>query len=294
MRICTGHGVKLQENSVQINESGVDFKAVVAKDEDGVTWILRIPRRESSMRAADQEKQVLDVLQSKADFEVPVWTVFSEELIGYQALQGKPAAVIDLEVQDYVWHIDKDPLPDAYYATLGHVMAEIHNIPVQLLQGIDLPRVKSEDVQASMRQRMEHVKQCYHVHPDRWHMWQTWLDDKSIWPPHNGFYHGDLHPGHIMVNENSQVTGLLDWTEAGMGDVSTDFLSHYLLFGREGLDRLLAAYADAGGRVWPKMAEHIVALHHTSGITVAEYAAVSGLSDMEEMAREMLKAPPES
>ena len=38
-----------------------------------------------------------------------------------------------------------------------------------------------------------------------------------------GVKHGDLHPGHILIDENQCVTGVIDWSEVGIGDVSADF-----------------------------------------------------------------------
>ncbi len=74
----------------------------------------------------------------------------------------------------------------------------------------------------------------------------------------------------------------------GIADVSVDFMSHYLLFGKDGLSKLIDAYDNAGGKTWSRMNEHIIELLSTSGITVAEYAQTSGLEDMHEAAKHML------
>ncbi|BBP88601.1 hypothetical protein BsIDN1_22190 [Bacillus safensis] len=58
----------------------------------------------------------------------------------------------------------------------------------------------------------------------------------------------DLHPGHILIDENQCVTGVIDWSEVGVGDVSADFLSHQLLFGKEGLTKLIHAYEKKSRR----------------------------------------------
>ena len=130
--------------------------------------------------------------------------------------------------------------------------------------------------------------------PARLEAWLNWVNHPDIWPVKSGLKHGDLHPGHVLVNDRHEVTGLIDWTEAAVGDVSEDFLSIYLLFGEAGLDGVMAAYQRAEGLTWSGMKAHILALHHTSGITVAEYAEVSGLDEMKTMAEEILKAPPDS
>lgn len=65
-------------------------------------------------------------------------------------------------------------------------------------------------------------------------------------------------------------------------------MSHRLLFGNDGLTKLIDAYDNAGGKTWSRMDEHIVELLTTSGITVAEFAEISGLQEMYEAAANML------
>ncbi|MCL2581642.1 MAG: phosphotransferase [Streptosporangiales bacterium] len=36
------------------------------------------------------------------------------------------------------------------------------------------------------------------------------------------FMHGDLQPGHMFVDDSDQITGVIDWTDAGQGDALFD------------------------------------------------------------------------
>lgn len=76
--------------------------------------------------------------------------------------------------------------------------------------------------------------------------------------------------------------------EAPVTDVSRDFAAHYLIFGDRGLDKVMAAYENAGGRIWPHMKEHIIELRAAEAVVVAEFAISSVLKDMEDMTRQML------
>ena len=287
-QLAEKNGLHIAEDAIKTNESGVDFLVAHAKDEVGVQWILRIPRRRESMRHARKEKAALEIIRYRVDFEVPVWSVFSEDMIAYKQLSGVPAAVIDMEKQDYVWNMTRQPVPSGYYETLGKALAELHAISPELMLPAGVEMAKSETLQQSMKRRMEYVKKHYEVNEKLWNRWQTWLLQDELWPSHAGVCHGDVHPGHILIDKTSRVTGLIDWTEVGIGDVSTDFLSHYLLFGQEGLAEIINAYAKAGGKTWPGIEKHIEELLTTSGITVAEYAEVSGLKEMHEAAVHML------
>ncbi|GAF64636.1 aminoglycoside phosphotransferase [Bacillus sp. TS-2] len=287
-QLATNKGLDIVENSIKINESGVDFQVAYAKDQHNDKWILRIPRRLESMRHAYQEKQALDIIQRHSSFQVPDWSIFSEELIAYKELSGLPAATIDMDLQKYIWNFDESNVPSDYYQTLGKTLAVLHSLPQADFQHIGVEILHARELRASMKKRMERVRKQYEINPNLWERWQTWLATDSLWPSHVGVKHGDLHPGHILINHNHQVTGLIDWTEVGIADVSVDFMAHQLLFGSDGLSKLIEAYDNAGGKTWSRMDEHIAELLTTSGITVAEYAAISGLQEMRETAALML------
>ncbi|NRK74512.1 phosphotransferase, partial [Salmonella enterica subsp. enterica serovar Typhi] len=114
---------------------------------------------------------------------------------------------------------------------------------------------------------------------------QTWLNDEELWPKETGLIHGDLHPGHILVEKLGNVTGLIDWTEAKVADISRDFMGHYRVFGEEGLDALIKAYKEAGGYHWPRMKEHIIELNATFPVDIAELALISGQDEYVQMAK---------
>ena len=81
------------------------------------------------MRHAGQEKKALDILHQQASFQVPNWSIFSEDLVAYKQLKGIPAATIDVEQQNYVWSFDESNVPPAYYQSLGKVLADLHALP---------------------------------------------------------------------------------------------------------------------------------------------------------------------
>ncbi|PRO65710.1 macrolide 2'-phosphotransferase [Alkalicoccus urumqiensis] len=286
IQLAAKHGLLLNDTTVKLNESGVDFLAAHAADQSGQQWILRLPRSEASMRHAERERRLLAVLKEHVTFAVPDWRIFSEELIAYPAVPGTPAATIDPELQDYRWVLDRGNLPEAYYDSLGSTLASLHAVPVHAAEAAGIRIVR--DFRAEMERRIDWTLRTYTVHPARKKRWATWLEQEAYWPDAPGVFHGDLHPGHILIDRSSAVTGLIDWTEAGAGDVSTDFASHLLLFGEDSLDRLLRSYKKAGGTVHPDLAAHIRCLLSTSGIITAEYAETVGSRDMNAMAVAML------
>lgn len=287
-KLSEDNGLDILESTIKINESGVDFRAAHAEDASGDKWILRVPRRTESMRNAAREKAALGIIRKQATFEVPHWSISSENLIAYKQLKGVPAATVDVEQQKYIWSFDENNVPDEYYDSLGSILAELHSFNQQEFKRLGIETLEADELRTSMKSRMHRVKEQYDINEKLWARWQAWLEEDSYWPDFTGVRHGDMHPGHIIIDRKSRVTGMIDWSEVSIGDVSVDFIAHLMVFGQEGLKRLIDAYSNAGGRAWARMDEHVTELLSTNAITIAEYAKASGLKEMEEAAAHIL------
>ncbi|MBE6068189.1 MAG: Mph(B) family macrolide 2'-phosphotransferase [Clostridium lundense] len=290
IEIATKHGLALREDTLVFNESGLDFLAVFAEDEQGNEWVLRLPRREDVMPRTKSEKQALDLVnQYITEFQAPNWDIYTDKLIAYKKLDGVPAGTIDHEIQNYVWEIDINNVPNCFHQTLGKVLAELHGIPKDKVVEAGLTVHTSEEVRQSMRERMHVVRAKFGVGESLWNRWQTWLNDDEVWPKKTGFIHGDIHAGHILIDKDANVTGLIDWTEAKITDVANDFVFHYKAFGEEGLESLIKAYKEAGGYYWARMKEHIIELVAAYPVAIAEFALISGVAEYDQMAKQALE-----
>ena len=282
------HDLTIQEDSLQFNESGLDFQVVLATDINGERWILRLPRRPDVLTSVDKEKRTLELIAPLLSVEVPRWTVCTDELIAYRALNGVPTGTIDSEAKAYVWEIDAANPPDQFHESLAKGIASLHQVSIAAAQAIGLPIETAEAARVVMQQRMDAVKSEFGVGQALWKRWQDWLQSDEIWMKETVLTHGDLHAGHILIDAIAQVTDFIDWTEAAVADPARDFVAHYHTFGEDALNKLISAYAKAGGCVWPKMAEHVIELAASYPIAIAEFALKSGLDEYKQMARQSL------
>lgn len=290
MEIAKKHNLILKEETIQFNESGLDFQVVFAQDESGTEWVLRLPRREDVMPRTKVEKQALDLVnQCVKSFQVPNWIIYTDELIAYKKLDGVPAGTIDHNIGNYVWEIDINNIPPSFHMSLGRVLAELHSIPNDKAKEFGLIVQTPEEARKSMKQRMNNVKTKFGVGEKLWNRWQSWVNDDEMWPKKTGLIHGDVHAGHTMIDKEANVTGLIDWTEAKVTDISNDFVFNYKAFGEEGLEALIIAYKEAGGYYWPKMKEHIIELVAAYPVSIAEFAIVSGAEEYVQMAKKALE-----
>lgn len=290
IEIAKKHNLILKEETMQFNESGLDFQVVFALDESGIDWVLRLPRREDVMPRTRVEKQALDLVNQYVKyFQAPNWIIYTDELIAYKKLDGVPAGTIDHNIGNYVWEIDINNVPPSFHMSLGRVLAELHSIPSDKATEFGLIVQTPEEARKSMKQRMNDVKTKFGVGEKLWNRWQSWVNDDEMWPKKTGLIHGDVHAGHTMIDKEANVTGLIDWTEAKVTDISNDFVFNYKAFGEEGLEALIIAYKEAGGYYWPKMKEHIIELVAAYPVSIAEFAIVSGAEEYVQMAKKALE-----
>lgn len=290
IEIAGKHGLKLNEDTLTFNESGLDFQVAFAFDLEGNEWVLRLPRREDVMPRTKIEKIALDLVNENITaFQAPNWVIYTNEMIAYKKLKGVPAGTIDHEIQNYVWELDINNVPDCYHQTLGKVLAVLHNVSKEKAMAVGLTVHTPEEARQSMKERMNTVREKIGVGDSLWNRWQTWIQNDEMWPKEKGLIHGDVHAGHILIDQDTNVTGLIDWTEAKVTDMSNDFLFQYRAFGEDALDHLIKAYQEAGGYVWSKMKEHIIELEAAYPVAIAEFAILSGLNEYLEMAKQALQ-----
>ncbi|CDQ41159.1 MULTISPECIES: macrolide 2'-phosphotransferase [Virgibacillus] len=290
IELANQHNMQLVESSLKGNESGLDFQVVFTEEPSGDQWVLRIPRREDVIPRANKEKRILDVVGRHLSVQTPNWSVFTDELIAYKRLTGIPTGTIDPQAKRYDWEIDDKNVPDQFHETLGKAMMELHQINHHEAEEAGMTMNTPVELQPSMKKRMDKVKQEFKIGEPLWGRWQRWLANDSFWPKHTAVIHGDLHPGHILINKQAEVTGLIDWTEGRVDDPANDFVAHLAAFGEEALKQLIAAYQEAGGYVWPNMFAHIVELSAAYPVAIAEFAMISGMGEYKEMAQEALLA----
>jgi|SRR5690625_2444434 len=286
--LASSHGLELNPKNLVENNSGLDFQVVFGSDKEDRNWVLRIPRREDVFVRTKPEKRALDLIVRNVDFEVPVWEIYEKDLIAYQSLTGVPAGTIDPAIQNYIFEIDNQNLPENFTRTLAETMVDLHSISLDEAREAGIEAIGPGDLRGNMKERMLKVKDRFGVSEALWDRWMKWVETDGLWPKETGMIHGDLHPGHIMVDSESNVKGLIDWTEAKVSDISKDFMGHYRVFGEEGLDNLIEAYKAAGGYHWPGMKEHMIELMTSFSVDIAEFAMESGMEEYEKMARKEL------
>lgn len=187
-----------------------------------------------------------------------------------------------------MWRFEQQSLTDLFFDSLAETLAQLHSVDHDEAARAGV-RVKSpKEARESFADTIGEIQQSFEIPQRLLSRWKTWLSTDSYWPEFSTLNHGDLHPPHILVDETQRVTGLIDWTEAEVADPGKDFVIYYALFGEEGLRDLLRRYENSGGKVWPRMLEHIAEQWAAYPALVAKFATISKKDSDREMARNMI------
>ncbi len=271
------HGVSLSAAGATLDTMGLDFVVVHARDPAGTRWIVRAPRRAAVLAGTATEARVLRAVRGALPVAVPDWQI-TDEVIAYPRLGGTPAVTLDTGAP--VWNvIDPTALAPAFLASMGDLLAALTRVPTE-----GLPARTIADERASLSRTVEVARELLSPPESILTRWSRWLADDAMWPEHVALTHGDLHPGHLLLAPDGTVTGVLDWTEARVGDPSIDLAMVHQCFGRPALETVAATFARNGGPTWPHLIEHAIEraaifpalgaewAHRTSNAAVLEYS----------------------
>ncbi|MDL2292368.1 macrolide 2'-phosphotransferase, partial [Acholeplasma sp. OttesenSCG-928-E16] len=245
---------------VFINEIGLDFQVVFYVDELGTDWILRFPRRIDVYEKAKVEKEFLDLLnQTNISFRVPKFEICEKDLIAYKKVQGTPVLSTN-EDMSLNWIFDISNIPLKYTNEFAKALVSLHRLADNRKFDFKIARHNAMDLRQIMIERIEFVKAKIDISNSLLDRWDKWLCEEEYWPLEVGLIHGDLYPGHLLVDNDNNLVGIIDWTEAKISDMAYDFLAHYKLFGKKALEDLIDAYKSNGGYCYDKFMEHVIEL----------------------------------
>lgn len=281
------HGLVLTTDQPELDGTGLDFLVLHARDERGVPWVVRTPRRQVVLDSARVEARVLELVRPTLPVAVPDWRVFGDTIIAYPRLDGTPA--VTLEAGTPTWHhVAPDNLPDAFLASFARALSALLAIPAEAAARAGIPRQTVDEAREQLRTQMLATREVLAPGPRTWARWQRWLENDALWPAEPKMVHGDLHPGHLLLDSSAKLTGILDWTEAKVTDPSFDLAMCFGCFGGDVLDRLAPHLRAHGAPLWPGWELHSKERWAAFPITGADWALRNHNQAVLEYARHQL------
>lgn len=284
-------GLPLTTTQSSFDESGLDFLVVHATDAAGARWIVRTPRRPEVYDSSLVEARILKlVLPRLLPVRVPDWRLHTPGVIAYPRLDGTPAVSIE-GLGQASWNIIDPAKPsDLFIESFAKMLAALQAISPDEAEAAGVPVKDIPATREHFARAMTATREALSPSDALFERWQSWLNDDSIWPDHLAMTHGDLHPGHMLLDDDGKLTGVLDWTEAKLSDPALDFGMFFGCFGKEALAKLITAFERAGGTTWPKLAEHAEAHWAAFPVIGAEWALRTGNQAVLDFTRAQLQA----
>lgn len=208
---------ELGEREVETIRSGWDSHAFVV---DG-DWIARIPRRIETEKALRREAELLAAIAGLLPLSVPTPTYVSDD---------SPVCVVARKIHGA--HAATNPRAGH---ELGAFLAALHALPIS---SVTLPASDTATWQADHDERRLQFEE--HVFPllskvERERAHELFASVEFDFEP--VVVHGDLGAEHVLCGEDGRINGVIDWTDARLGDPAIDLA--WALYGTD------ASFADA-------------------------------------------------
>lgn len=289
LHLAERHGLNLQDQ-LTINDMGADFQIAFANDIDGRPWVLRLPRRPDLNAQIEKEGRILCLAKKYLSVAVPDWKIANEELIAYPMMPEKPALTYDSQTWEVTWYMDQQS--PAYISSLAKVLVELHRIPVEEVASRNLKVLTPADLKREVADRLDWVKRELGIGQDLERRLENWLANDNIWPNFTSFIHGDLFAGHVLVQTDGTVRGVIDWSEGQVSDPAIDFSGHLAVFGADSLRQLIKEYEELGGKVWDGIYEQTAERQASTPLNYGAFALMTEDERHREAAKAQLHATP--
>ncbi len=220
-----------------------DFDVVVVKDATGTRWIVRAPKRAAAGAALEAEKGLLSALGRAKEaglvtFDVP-------HPVGAAEVSGDEGrAIVYTEVRGAQLMLPALEPGPGLAAALGRTLAQIHELPIALVEDQGLPSYTADDYRQRRLAELDAGIQTGKVPPRLADRWEHQLENVSWWRFDPTVVHGDMGEHQIFIADGD-VVGIVDWMDARVADPADDLAWLVAAAPEDVVDSVLEAYTMA-------------------------------------------------
>jgi aminoglycoside phosphotransferase (APT) family kinase protein len=266
VRRLLGQFPDLQAESVRPFAEGWDYDLWLVDE----TLLFRFPRREIAVPGVEIEIAVLPKLAPLLPLPVPAAELvgrpieeFPWPFFGSRLLPGRELGDAKLD----------DAARVKVARSLGAFLRELHE--ATLPDALPVDRNRRADMQTRVpmvREQLELVERAGLWRPPP-SVEEVFAQAEQLPPPQlDTIVHGDLHFRQLLVDEEANVTGVIDWVDVGRSDPAIDLSMYWSYF--SGSAR--AAFLDAYGDVTPEQLVRAGVLALNLSAILARYGAEEG------------------
>ncbi len=233
-----GHLPEVAGLPVTLLGAGTDHLAFDA----GGRFVFRVPRSAEAASSSESERRLTALLAPQLPLAIPLFRFVigpTERLpfgaAGYARLPGAPA--IGLVVDP--------PRRRSVARTLGAFLRVLHDVELVLVSGAGVPSDDDPTLVAWSEQALEDVVASVRVGAidrDEAASLTRFLKSPPCGPYAPSLVHGDLAAEHVLLDAGGTVSGVIDWSDAMIGDRALDLAGLVHWGGEEMLTEALETY----------------------------------------------------
>jgi len=248
---------ELQAQTIKPFGQGWDNTVFLINDE----FVFRFPRREISAALLMHEVTALPYVAPRVSLQVPMpqWV-------------GKPSS-------DYPWHFagyrllpgmtaDRANLSDEQRAQLAQPIASflvnLHSISIKETALPTQPvfhRLSLDYLVPTITTSLEKME-TLNLLKNKNELYCIVAQAHTLrLPESNTLVHGDLYGRHMLLNDNAQLTGIIDWGDVQIGDIALDLTIAHTFLPPTAHDSFKKTYGLIDDQTW--LLARLRALHHS-------------------------------
>jgi aminoglycoside phosphotransferase (APT) family kinase protein len=209
-------------------------------------WVFRFPKRADVDEQLAIESRILPVLAKQSPLPIPEFCFYGQpckafpyHFVGYRKLPGVPAIQVDTTALPF----------EKWAPTMGRFLSWLHTFSLSDAARLGVPRqdiaALLEEVRADALDDFVLLKQVTGAGPlEEWHAYfEKGCEPTSPEPSAPVLVHRDLAAEHVLCDLTKQeLTGIIDWSEIAISDISTDVAAFFHWGGQACVDAVSSSY----------------------------------------------------
>jgi aminoglycoside phosphotransferase (APT) family kinase protein len=231
------------------------------------THVFRFPRRQIAIGLLEAERKLLPLVARHVSLPIPAPThsgqpteSFRWPFLGYCLIRGRSlSAARPTEAQRR-----------ALAEPLAAFLRSLHSVPSDEARSLGagphfVDKLAFARILPEASRNLDQLQQKGLFEPPA-----SLLSLLSLPPPSQPgptvLCHGDLYSLHVLVDDETRLSGVIDWGDLHLGDVAVDLSAAYLLLPRDAHDTFCRAYGPIDSSTWERA--RLRALFHASTTAV--------------------------
>jgi aminoglycoside 2''-phosphotransferase len=229
----------LEIERFDVSNEGLVNDVVIVNGE----FVFRFAKTERGAEILDGEKRILGLVRDQVEVNVPKPIYSDKGCVVYPLLAGEPLLLESIMALNESAQI-------GIAGDLGKFLFNLHTTDISQVQE-ELPPTAAPVTREKWLDIYRRVKET--VYPLLWKhqvKWAERLFDSMLMNPQAFEYkpaliHGDLRPYHILINnEKCEMTGVIDFGVAGIGDPASDIGTLINTYGESFVIKMQSSYPN--------------------------------------------------